>query len=130
MVGIEGEGDHSYKTNAKLSANTVAYLDTSGHVQVQTNAGTFLSLGILQNAADGTVLPAGHDADCTVKEYGHSACWVDNSNIMPGSPLKMSATAGVLALGTINSDVIVAQAMQTNNSTACIIEVALTGRQK
>ena len=130
MVGIEGEGDHSYKTNAKLSACNVVYLDTSGYIQLQTNAGAFLSLGILQNSADGTVLPADHYADCTVKEYGHSACWVDNSNIVPGSPLKMSATSGALGLGTINSDVIVAIAMQTNNQTACILEVALTGRQK
>jgi len=127
---MESCGDNSYKTNAKLSANNVVYLDTSGYIQLQTNAGTFLSLGILQNDPDGTVLPSGHYADCLVKEYGHSSCWVDNSNIVPGSPLKMSTTSGALALGTINSDVIVAQAMQTNNSTACIIEVALTSRQK
>ena len=122
-------GDFSYQVNTDLSANQfyAVYLLNTGMLAV-CPTGNYGMLGILQDNPNGSATGVNKTTIGTVRELGHSKCWVDTSNIVAGSPLKISATAGMLALGTVGSDVIVAIACETNSTTSCIIEVALTAR--
>ena len=118
-------GDFSYQVNTDLSANQfyAVYLLNTGMLAV-CPTGNYGMLGILQDNPNGSATGVNKTTIGTVRELGHSKCWVDTSNIVAGSPLKISATAGMLALGTVGSDVIVAIACETNSTTSCIIEVA------
>ena len=121
-------GDFTYPVTSDMSAAgagqfNAVYLNGTT-LALATNA-TQKMLGILQDNPNGaTKATVG-----AVRELGHSKCWVDTSNILAGSALKLGASGGVLTLSSGgSSDVIVAIATETNNSTACIIEVALTNR--
>ena len=121
-------GDFSYPVTTDLSAAQfqAVYLNgTAGLALCPT--GNYGMLGILQDNPNASSTGVNKTTIGAVREIGHSKAWVDTSNIVAGSGLKIVST-GVLGLGTVGSDVIVAIACETNNSTASIIEVALTAR--
>jgi hypothetical protein len=122
-------GDFTYPVTGDLSTKQyyAVYMATGTTLAV-CPTGNYGMLGILQDNPNATSTGVNKTTVGLVRELGHSKCWVDTSNIVAGSPLKISATAGVLALGTVGSDVIVAIACETNSNTSCIIEVALTAR--
>lgn len=122
-------GDFSYQVNTDLSANQfyAVYLLNTGMLAV-CPTGNYAMLGILQDNPNGSATGVNKTTIGTVRELGHSKCWVDTSAIVAGSPLKIGATAGMLSLGAVGTDVIVAIACEANSSTSCIIEVALTAR--
>lgn len=120
-------GDFTYPVTTDLSVAgagqfCAVYLASTNNLLVAT--ASYPMMGILQdNPNGGTKATVG-----SVREIGHSKCWVDASTIVAGSPLKVSSTAGKLGLGTLTSDIIVAVALEGNSSATGIIEVALTNR--
>ena len=119
-------GDFSYLVSTDLSANQfyAVYLTSGTGGLAVCPTGNYGCLGILQDNPNGS----SKNTVGAVREIGHSKAWVDTSNIVAGSPLKISGTAGILTLGSVGTDTIVAIACETNSSTSSIIEVALTAR--
>jgi len=121
--------DGSYMTDLDMSSSQflAVSLGSDGYLDIATGAPV---LGILQDDPNGQlntiVSPPGYKpAVAQVREAGHSNVVVDTSNIVQGSPVKLGSN-GQGALSTVPAtDVILGIAMETNNSTSCVIEVAL-----
>jgi hypothetical protein len=126
-TGDIGISDGSYPVDLDMSSSQflAVSLGSDGYLDIASGAPV---LGILQDDPNGQlhkILPSGYKpAIGQVREAGHSKLVVDNSNIVPGSKVKLGAS-GQGALSTDPSDVILGIAMETNSTTTGIIEVAL-----
>ena len=127
-TGDIGISDGSYPVDLDMSSSQflAVQLGSDGYLDIASGAPV---LGILQDNPNGQlhtiVSPAGYKPDIgQVRESGHTKLIVDNSNIVAGSAVKLGSS-GQGALSTSGADVILGIAMETNNSTSRIIEVAL-----
>ena len=117
-------GDFTYPVTADLSSYQFCAVYLNGTTLAACTAGTMAMLGVLQDNPNGS----SKATVGSVRELGHSKCWVDGSAILAGSPLKPT-TGGQLALSSSPStESVVAIALEANSSTSSIIEVALTNR--
>jgi hypothetical protein len=117
-------GDFTYPVTADLSAYQfkAVYLNTT--TLAACTSGSLAMLGVLQDNPDGS----SKATVGSVRELGHTKCWVDASAITAGVALKPT-TGGKLALASSpTTESVVAIALEANSSTSCIIEVALTNR--
>ena len=128
-TGDIGISDGSYPVDLDMSSSQflAVQLGSDGYLDIASGAPV---LGILQDNPNGQlnkiVSPPGYKPDIgQVRESGHTKLVVDNSNIVSGSQIKLGAN-GQGALSTVPAtDVLLGIAMETNNSTSRIIEVAL-----
>ena len=117
-------GDFTYPVTADLSSYQFCAVYLNGSTLAACTAGTMAMLGVLKDNPNGS----SKATVGSVRELGHSKCWVDGSAILAGSPLKPT-TGGQLALSSSPStESVVAIALEANSSTSSIIEVALTNR--
>lgn len=120
-------GDFTYPVTADLSVAgagqfCAVYLNATT-LALATSASQKV-IGILQDNPNG----ATKSTVGSVREMGHSKCWVTAAAISAGDALKVSSTAGMLTVSSSASDVVVAIAMEGNGSVSCLIEIALTNR--
>ena len=126
-------GDFTYPVTSDLSGKQFYAVYLSSTTLAVCPTGNYGMLGILQDNPNATSTGVNKTTVGTVRELGHSKAWIDYDGATPvvaGSPLRVStSTAGMLELGAVGTDVIVAVACETASTAAdSLIEVALTAR--
>jgi hypothetical protein len=131
--GDIGIGDFTYPVTGDLSTKQFYAVYLNGATLSVCPTGNYGMLGILQDNPNATSTGVNKTTVGSVREMGHSKAWIDYDGAAPvvaGSPLRVSTTtAGMLELGAVGTDVIVAIACETASTAAdSLIEVALTAR--
>ena len=125
-------GDFTYPVTSDLSAKQFYAVYMTSTTLAVCPTGNYGMLGILQDNPNATSTGVNKTTVGTVRELGHSKAWIYylSGTVVAGSPLRVSTTTpGMLEIGTVASDVIVAIACEAASTTAnSIIEVALTAR--